>query len=534
MQLLPYDTFTIHTQEQLLDVFEKLDAQIEAPKAFRWSFSRRHAPYAGTISSSGFKIHRIQNLRNSFLPNIRGRFESSSEGTLIHITLKLHPFVTAFLLFWYSVWYSISIPVFLFGALSGDVDVFTAFQFVGLPIVLLLVFWCAFWSEANRSRRELTQIILGEPLGQPTSSNLASRALWILPITAIILWNAAFFYFLPSVQQRLQPVAGKSCSEDSTPSPYCDFSVIYSLNGHPTASVIAISADGKTLVSGGKDKAIKVWDLSTGQLRKTLQSDSGEIQAVAIAPDGKTVVSGSGDRMVRIWNITSNQHPQMLKGHSSDIRQVEISSDGKTIISRSFDEIKMWDMETGELKAKLPNFSPMKIEIGSIVIEDNSPYFHTLTISPDGKTALINLGSKFLAWNLATNQQKVLQKSWFNHFYSPRISLDGQTAVTTSYRQPVTDLKIWDLTTATLKAQTRVSSSPNQQGLSDIALSRDRIFGNTKEGLKVWNLETAKLEATLNKEQMRQLVVSSDGKLLVGITGDSNNINTRIKVLRRP
>ncbi|MGQ4647006.1 WD40 repeat domain-containing protein [Lyngbya aestuarii] len=160
-----------------------------------------------------------------------------------------------------------------------------------------------------------------------------------------------------------------------------------------------------------------------------------------MAPDGKTVVSGSGDRMVRIWNISSNQRPQMLKGHSSDIGKVEISFDGKTIISRSYDEIKIWDLATGKLKVTLPNFSPMEIEIGdSILIEDNSPYFQTLTISPDGKTALVNLGSKFLAWDLATNQQKVLQTSWFNHFYSPRISLDGQTAVTTSYRTHLVSL----------------------------------------------------------------------------------------------
>src|ERR671916_3058888 len=105
MQLLPYATFSIQTQEPLSAVIEKLDAQIEAPRAFRWDFSRNDAPYEGTISSSGFEIHRIIHYRNSFLPNIRGRFESSAEGRLIRVTVKLHPFVIAFLLFWYSVWY---------------------------------------------------------------------------------------------------------------------------------------------------------------------------------------------------------------------------------------------------------------------------------------------------------------------------------------------------------------------------------------------------------------------------------------------
>ncbi|AFZ18948.1 WD40 repeat domain-containing protein [Allocoleopsis franciscana] len=543
MQLLPYDTFTIHTRKPLEDVIEQLDAQIEAPKPIRWSFSRNHALYEGTINSSGFKINRIIHYRNSFIPNIQGRFEPSSDGTLIRVTLKLHPFVTAFLVFWYLVWYSATIPLFLFGALSGDVDVITALQFVGMPIVLLFVFWCTFWYEANRSRRELAQIILEEPLGQTISSNLKRRALWILAITAIILWNGVFLYFLPSVQRRLPSVTSKYCSQNLIQSPYCNFSVIHSLDGHPTASAIAISADGKTLVSGGQDKAIKIWDLSTGELKKTLQSDSGEIEALAIAPDGKTVVSGSGDLMVRIWDITSNQRPRMLKGHSYRVNQIEIASDGKTIISRTYNEIKVWDLVTGHLKATLPKLSATDQEIGSLVIKNNSPYFRPLTISPDGKRALVELGNKLIMWDLATNEQKILQKkAAFESIGSARISIDGQTVVTTSSSSKPVVLKVRDLKTGTVKAHRRVISSPSQSSLN-IVLSRTQatgtaevedIISSTKEGLTVWNLQTAELEAILETQQMSHLVVSPDGKLLAGITGDADNRNTQIKVLRRP
>jgi hypothetical protein len=111
---------------------------------------------------------------------------------------------------------------------------------------------------------------------------------------------------------------------------------------------------------------------------------------------------------------------------------------------------------------------------------------------------------------------------------------------------------VWDLKTGTLKAEGRVSSSPNQRGLNDIALTRDsasadfgvsaqsnaaeadRIVGSTKEGLKVWNLQTAELEAILDEEWMSHLVVNSDGKLLVGVTGEPHFQNTQIKVLQRP
>ncbi|NEP14319.1 MAG: hypothetical protein F6K14_29815, partial [Symploca sp. SIO2C1] len=504
MQLLPYDTFSIQTPKPLSDVIEQLKINIEAPKAFRWSFSENHAPYTGTISNSGFEIRRLIQYRNSFLPNIQGRFESLSDGTRIRVTMRLHPLVMIFLLFWYSVWFTISIPYFLFGALSGDIQIFTALQFVGLPIVLLFVFWCWFWYEAYRSRQELKQIILGGTVANDSSSNLGKKQvktsfllpsalcplpffLKILAITAIILWNAVSLYLSPPVQRRLPSVTSKYCSQNLTESSYCNFSVIHSLEGHTTASALAMSADGKILVSGGEDKAIKVWDLQTGELRKTLQSDSGAINTLAIASDGKTIVSGSRDRMVRIWNLTSNQRPQLLKGHSDNINQVEISADGQTIISSTYNEIKVWDLATGNLKTTLPNLTTVENKVSQL------SSFHPLTISRDGKTALVKLDGKFVVWDLASNQQKVLPKKWaFESIGSARISLDGNTVVTTtSSRKPVT-LKVRDLKTGTVKAHRQIISSPEQSSLYNIALSHDGasttaeaeyIISSTKEGL---------------------------------------------------
>lgn len=162
MKFLPYDHFSINTPQHSLEVIKKLETYIEPPKAIRWGFSRDHAPYEGTISTSGFKIHRIIHYRNSFLPIIRGQFESTNAGTTVHITMQLNSFVTAFLMFWLFMWYSATIPIFILTAFS-ECFAIEGLLFLGAPIVLLLIFGVAFWSEANHSRNELTQIILGEP-----------------------------------------------------------------------------------------------------------------------------------------------------------------------------------------------------------------------------------------------------------------------------------------------------------------------------------------------------------------------------------
>ena len=42
-----------------------------------------------------------------------------------------------------------------------------------------------------------------------------------------------------------------------------------------------------------------VWDLSSGALKSTLQGHTNYVLSVAISPDGKTIVSGSGDKTMR-------------------------------------------------------------------------------------------------------------------------------------------------------------------------------------------------------------------------------------------
>lgn len=157
MKLLPYDTFTLQTPDPVSIVLQRLATQVEPIKKVRWTFSRNHLPYEGTCSETGFQIYRIIHYRNSFLPQIQGRFASSPLGTNVQITMRVHPFVIAFLGFWYLAWYSCFVPLWLSRAIPVEI----ALPFLGLPILALVMFWAAFWAEAQRSRRDLAEMILG-------------------------------------------------------------------------------------------------------------------------------------------------------------------------------------------------------------------------------------------------------------------------------------------------------------------------------------------------------------------------------------
>lgn len=539
MKLFPYDTFTIQTLDSLPIVLNKLSANVEPQKTFRWSFSHNQKPYEGTIFDTGFEIHRIIHYRNSFLPRIQGQFESSATGTTVRITQQLHPFVLAFLGFWFFIWYGISIPITLAGAMPTNI----AIGFLGMPILLLVAFWSAFWYEAYRSRRDLLEMILGRThRSQDLNSHInLLRAFQVGAIvlgTAFGLWQLRFASSPPT--ETIPPTA-VFCADNPTPPPECQLSVVRTLSGHPLATTLAMSPQHQILVSGGRDKAMKVWDLETGELRTTLQSDSGEIRSIAISPDGNTIVSGSGDRMVRIWSLVENRKPIMLAGHTSEVDFVRMSPDGKTIISGSYGEVKLWDLATGKLKTTLPNLPQWKRSIGPVDIFGNDPNrFNLRAISADSKTAIFDfIDGKVAAWDLTTNQQKFLLKERFDGFsgyvLAASLSPDGKFAAvqySNASKKFETRLKVWDLTTGTVIARGSLAFNRSTFVSVEMAVSSDRFFGCDRNQLKIWNLKTAQLEAILDLPWMRSLVVTPDGQWLAGISGDAYLKDAKIQILR--
>jgi WD40 repeat protein len=70
---------------------------------------------------------------------------------------------------------------------------------------------------------------------------------------------------------------------------------------------VALSADGGIAVSGSDDRTVRVWDLSSGQCRATLQGHTDWVISVALSADGGTAVSGSNDQTVRVSDLSSGQ-----------------------------------------------------------------------------------------------------------------------------------------------------------------------------------------------------------------------------------
>ncbi|MBL9115382.1 MAG: DUF1553 domain-containing protein [Verrucomicrobiaceae bacterium] len=92
--------------------------------------------------------------------------------------------------------------------------------------------------------------------------------------------------------------------------------------------VLAASADGKQLATGGADTHVKVWDTATLTEKVRLEGHTGHLQALAFTADGKTLASGAADREIKIWDIAGREMLMQVGDASSVPMALVWSADG--------------------------------------------------------------------------------------------------------------------------------------------------------------------------------------------------------------
>lgn len=112
-----------------------------------------------------------------------------------------------------------------------------------------------------------------------------------------------------------------------------------------------LSADLRSLASRGEDQMIRIWEVATGQERRSFR-DPGETsgwtgtQFLSFTPNGRTLATcGTHDPFPRIWDLPAGMQKQPLRGHRGWIGGLEFSSDGKRLLTGSQDTSAIvWDV----------------------------------------------------------------------------------------------------------------------------------------------------------------------------------------------
>jgi eukaryotic-like serine/threonine-protein kinase len=161
---------------------------------------------------------------------------------------------------------------------------------------------------------------------------------------------------------------------------------------------VALSPDGKTILTAGVMKLVRLWDAESGRPIGQPLEHSASIAAAAFSPDGNTVLTGSSDRTARLWAVATGRSIGQPMEHPDRVRCVAFSPDGRTILTGCDDRtVRQWDVATGRP-------SGPSLEHAAMV--------YSVAFSPDGQT-IVTMSGNFLsgsdsggaqAWDAATGQ----------------------------------------------------------------------------------------------------------------------------------
>jgi len=260
-------------------------------------------------------------------------------------------------------------------------------------------------------------------------------------------------------------------------------------NSRPVRS-LAFTPDGQSLVSGGVDKTIKIWNVETRSLIRTLSPNPAqEVVTVALSSDGQTLASGCIDGTVRLWNWKTGKLLYLLSGHSNIVTSVAFSPDGQTLASGSGDKtIRLWNVDDGLLRQTITT----------------QQFITTLAFNPlDDMLASAGVEMSVDLWDWTTGKLVRSLGRYASVIYAIAFSPDGQFLAfspdaytgnisTTESDQERNTLRLWDLQGRQIGQVLRghtdyidaVAFSPSGQTL---------ISGSLDKTVKVWNVQTGAL-----------------------------------------
>ena len=101
---------------------------------------------------------------------------------------------------------------------------------------------------------------------------------------------------------------------------------------------------GPFLISGSRDKTIKLWDISIGLCLFTLVGHDNWVRGLLFHPGGKFIVSVSDDKTLRIWDIKNKRNMKTLEAHQHFVTSLDFHKSGPYVITGSVDEyVKVWE-----------------------------------------------------------------------------------------------------------------------------------------------------------------------------------------------
>jgi WD40 repeat protein/serine/threonine protein kinase len=309
-----------------------------------------------------------------------------------------------------------------------------------------------------------------------------------------------------------------------------------------SGGAVALSPDGRTLLSATGLRAAYLHDATTGRVREDIPFTHGDrVLAVAFSPDGKTVLTGSNDKTARLWDAATAKPLGEPLDHPAPVYSVAFRADGKAILTGCGDaargEAWLWEAPGGKklggpLKhgaaVRAAAFSPdggtvltgsedhtARLWVAATGQPRGEPLQHegpvlAATFSPDGKTVLTGDDGSARLWEVGTGRPHGASLPHGEQVFAVAYSPDGRIILTGC----LSVARFWDATSRKPVG----SPLPCRGGAYAVAFRRDgQAVMTAGTGVQFWEAADGKTEGAplWQADFVRAGAYSPDGRAVV-------------------
>jgi WD40 repeat protein/DNA-binding winged helix-turn-helix (wHTH) protein len=272
---------------------------------------------------------------------------------------------------------------------------------------------------------------------------------------------------------------------------------------------VALSPDGKYLLTAGLDPEARIWDLATKQTVKTFGGHAKGLSWAAYSPDGGRIVTASSDGAARVWDVNSGQILAELRGHKTPnkegVNHAIFSPDGSRIVDAGEDGTALvWDIATRQVVHEL---------------REHTNYINTVAFSPDGRFIATASGDNTARiWDAQTGKRLAVLVGHQDSVLNLAFSGDARKLVTASRDRTA---RIWDVSSGAEKLL--ISGHSLQVNSAVFSPDGRSVLTASKDGTaRIWDAQTGKslLELLGHTSAINTAIFSADGRYVFTASGD--------------